>query len=44
MEDIHQCRPHGKGEVGPPLVDADWHACCQAFHKGIEGEDWREQN
>ena len=22
---------------GPPLVDADWHAFCQAIHKGIEG-------
>ena len=19
---------------GPPLVDADWHACCQAIHRG----------
>ena len=27
---------------GPPLVDADWHAFCQALYKGIEGEDWRE--
>ena len=26
----------------PPLVDADWHACCQAIHKGIEGVEWRE--
>ena len=26
----------------PRLVDADWHAFCQALHKGIEGEDWRE--
>ena len=38
MEVIHQCRPHSKGEVGPPLVDADWHAFCQALYKGIEGE------
>ena len=22
------------------LVDADWHAFCQALYKGIEGEDW----
>ena len=24
---------------GPPLVDADWHAFCQAIHQGIEGKD-----
>ena len=24
---------------GPPLVDADWHAFCQALYKGIEGEN-----
>ena len=24
---------------GPPLVDADWYAFCQAMYKGIEGED-----
>ena len=23
-------------------MDADRHAFCQAFCKGIEGEDWRE--
>ena len=27
---------------GPPLVDADWHAFCQAIYKGIEGEYWEE--
>ena len=27
---------------GPPLVDADWHASCQAIHKGIEGDEWKE--
>ena len=27
---------------GPPLVDADWHAFCQAIHKGIEGSEWEE--
>ena len=27
---------------GPPLVDADWCAFCQALYKGIEGEDWEE--
>ena len=26
----------------PLLVDADWHAFCQALSKGIEGEDWGE--
>ena len=41
MEVTHQCRPHRKGQVGPPLVDYDWHAFCQAVSKGIEGEDWR---
>ena len=25
---------------GPPLVDANRHAFCQAIHNGIEGEDW----
>ena len=27
---------------GPPLVDADWYAFCQALHKGNEGKDWEE--
>ena len=27
---------------GPPLVDADWYAFCQALYKGIEGQDWEE--
>ena len=26
----------------PPLVDAGWHAFCQALYKGIEGEHWGE--
>ena len=26
----------------PPLVDADWHASCQAIYKGLEGKDWEE--
>ena len=26
----------------PPLVDADWHAFCQAIYKGIEGRGWEE--
>ena len=25
---------------GPPLVDADWHAFCQAIYQGIEGQEW----
>ena len=25
-----------------PLVDSDWHAFCEAIHKGIEGEEWEE--
>ena len=29
-----------RSDGGPPLVDADWHAFCQAIYKGIEGEDW----
>ena len=27
---------------GPPLVDAGWHAFCQAIYKGIEGSDWEK--
>ena len=27
---------------GPPLVDYDWYAFCQALYKGTEGEDWEE--
>ena len=27
---------------GPPLVDADWHALCQAIYTGIEGKEWEE--
>ena len=27
---------------GPPLVDADWHAFCQAIYEGIEGKDWEK--
>ena len=26
----------------PPLVDADWHALCQAVYPGIEGEEWED--
>ena len=31
-----------KERWGPPLVDYDWHASCDALYKGIEGEDWEE--
>ena len=27
---------------GPPSVDADWHAFCQAIYKGIKGRDWEQ--
>ena len=27
----------------PPLLDADWHAFCQAFYRGIEGSEWEEE-
>ena len=27
---------------GPPLVDYDGYAFCQALYKFIEGEDWEE--
>ena len=27
---------------GPPLVDFDGHAFCQAIYKGIEGSEWEE--
>ena len=25
-----------------PLVDADWHAFCQAIYQGIERNEWKE--
>ena len=25
---------------GPPLVDEDWHALCEASYKGVEGAEW----
>ena len=28
--------------LGPPLVDCDWYAFCQALSKGVDGEDWGE--
>ena len=28
--------------TGPPMVDADWYAFCQALYKGIEVEDREE--
>ena len=27
----------GDSRWGPPLVDEDWHAICQAIHKGRRG-------
>ena len=27
---------------GPPLVDSDWHAFCQAIYEGTEGKEWEE--
>ena len=30
----------GEKGWGPPLVDADWHAFCQAIYEGIEGSEW----
>ena len=29
---------------GPPLLQCDWYAFCQALYKGIEGEDWGEMH
>ena len=29
-----------KERWGPPLVDADWHAFCQAIYKDTHGVDW----
>ena len=34
--DVSHIKPERRS---PPLVDADWHAFCQALYKGIEGED-----
>ena len=31
-----------KERWGPPLVDADWRAFCQANDQGIGSEDWEE--
>ena len=30
----------GAGRCGPPPVDEDWHAVCQATYKGVEGAEW----
>ena len=27
----------------PPLLDADWHAFCQAIYRGIDGSEWEER-
>ena len=32
----------GENRWEPPLVDADWHAFCQANYKGIERSGWEE--
>ena len=29
---------------GPLLVDADWHAFCQAIYEGIGRSEWEELN
>ena len=26
----------------PTPLKAEWHACCQAIYKGIEGKEWEE--
>ena len=39
MIDVKRIKPE---RWGPPLVDADWYAFCQALYKGIEGKDWEE--
>ena len=28
------------GRWGPPLVDLDWHAICQAIFKSVAGVAW----
>ena len=30
----------GDNRWRPPLVDADWHAACQAIYEGSEREEW----
>ena len=30
------------GRWGPPLVDEDWHAVCQAITKDVEGTEWEK--
>ena len=30
----------GDSRWGPPLVDEDWHAICQAIFQGVEGSGW----
>ena len=31
-----------ENKFGPPVVDADCHAFCQATHEAIEGNEWEE--
>ena len=33
-------RKVGDNRCGPPLVDEDWHAPCQAIFQGVEGSEW----
>ena len=30
----------GDSGLGPPLVDEDGHATCQAIYKGVVGSEW----
>ena len=40
VANLHRSTKHIELERwGPPVVDAGWHASCQAKHKGIEGKE-----
>ena len=39
LTDVNHVEPE---RCGPPLVDTDWYAFCQALYKRIEGENWEE--
>ena len=30
----------GDSGWGPPPMDEDWHAICQAIFQGLEGAEW----
>ena len=32
----------GDSGWGPPLIDEDWHAICQAIFQGVEGSQWED--